>query len=72
MIDVKIYNGTISDFMEIVHDLRDQGLVQGKDFDFEYVPSKWDSTGFSVLEDKHVKFMFYTEKYAPFFILKYT
>lgn len=60
----------INEIMEIVHALRKIGLVQGKEFDFKYVPATWDN--FSKAADKHVVFTFYNEKWATWFILKYS
>jgi hypothetical protein len=55
--------------MDIVQDLRKQGLVQGTDFDFAYNPPKWN--GFTQAQEKFTVFNFYVEKYATLFALKY-
>jgi hypothetical protein len=60
-----------NEVMDIVKELREQGLRQGKDFDFAYYPSQYDDTGFNLLEETHAKFTFHTEKYATMFTLKY-
>jgi hypothetical protein len=60
-----------NEVMDIVRELREQGLRQGKDFDFAYYPSQYDDTGFDLLEETHTKFTFHTEKYATMFTLKY-
>jgi len=53
--------------IEIVRDLRQQGLMQGKDFDFKFV-----SSAENTIEKGHAIFTFYNEKYATFFALKYS
>jgi hypothetical protein len=60
-----------NEVMDIVRELREQGLRQGKDFDFAYYPSQYDDTGFDLLEETHTKFTFHNEKYATMFTLKY-
>lgn len=55
--------------MEIVKELRSQGLVQGKDFDFAYHQAKWDHMIGEI--PKKVIFSFYENKWATWFILKY-
>ena len=56
--------------MDIVRDLRAQGLVQGTDFDFAFHQSKWDEMIGEI--PKHTIFTFYKDKNATWFILKYT
>lgn len=60
-----------NEIMEIVRELRSQGLVQGRDFDFAYQPSKYDSFSY-VGEPRLTIFTFYTEKYSTLFALKYS
>ena len=55
--------------MDIVRDLRAQGLVQSVHFDFAFYQSKWDDAIGEI--PKQVVFTFYEEKYATFFTLKY-
>lgn len=72
MIDVKLKNLDPNTIMQIVKELREQKLVQGKDFDFEYHQTKWDPvTGHGPIQEKHVIFKFYKDKLATWFILKY-
>ena len=52
--------------MEIVRELRQQGMVQGTDFEFTYVRS----TEYNM--PKHAIFAFHKDKYATFFALKYS
>lgn len=56
--EIKLESRPAADVLEIVRELRRQGLVQGNDFDFKY--------------DHTVSmFYFYQEKYATWFALKY-
>jgi hypothetical protein len=57
--------------MELVRELRSAGLVQGRDFDFEYRPYRYDN--FSGNNDvASTVFSFYTEKYGTFYTLKWS
>jgi hypothetical protein len=72
MIKVKVYNRNPSEVMEIVRDLRANGLVQGKDFDFAYHQNEYSDGGWELIEPEHTVFMFHTEKYATLFAIKYS
>ena len=65
---VEIPDKSASEVMDIVRELRGQGLVQGKDFDFSYHPGKWED--FNPVPPK-VVFTFHTEKYATLFALRW-
>lgn len=69
MIAVSLKNIDMNRTIEIVHELKDSGLVQGVDFDFSYHLSEYD--GWEEVVARHSKFMFYTEKYAVWFMLKW-
>ena len=69
MINVKLPKISPSRAMDIVRELRESGLVQGKDFDFAYYQGRWDEMIGEVPAE--TVFHFYTEKYATFFALKY-
>lgn len=69
MIEVSIYDKSANDVMDIVRELRKQGLVQGTDFDFAYNQGRWDEMTGEV--PKQTIFKFHTEKYATLFVLKY-
>ena len=71
MIEVKIPDRDPNQIMEIVRELREQGLMQGKDFDFSYNPEKWDEISGHFINHRHTVFKFHVEKHATFFILKY-
>jgi hypothetical protein len=58
------------EIMEIVRELRSQGLTQTKDFDFAFNQSRWDEMIGEI--PKQTIFTFYTEKYATLFALKYS
>jgi len=72
VIQVRVDNVDPNQTMEIVRELRAQGLVQGTDFDFAYYQAcqnydgEWDS------KTKHAVFKFHTEKYATLFAIKYS
>ena len=58
--------------MEIVQEIKQQGMIQGKDFDFSYHPSKYHADHDIYTTTAIANFIFYTEKYATFFVLKYS
>ena len=68
---VSIENINANDTMNIVKDLREQGYIQGVDFDFAYRPEFYDNFSGEPLQKKHAEFIFYVEKYATLFLLKY-
>lgn len=70
MIKVRV-NKDVNEVMAIVHDLRQQGMKQGTDFDFAYYQTVYDSISCHLVESKHAVFMFHTEKYATLFTLKW-
>jgi hypothetical protein len=55
--------------MDIVRELRQQGMVQGQDFDFAYHQRKWDEIVGEI--PKHTDFVFYNDQLATWFQLKY-
>lgn len=57
--------------LEIVKDLRSNGLCQGKDFDFAYKPPIWDNFNGDVVYNRSTVFTFYTDELASWFALKY-
>jgi hypothetical protein len=69
MVNIKILYKTPNEIMDIVREIREYGLVQGKDFDFAYNQSRWDEMIGEI--PTHTVFTFYTEKYASFVALKY-
>lgn len=71
MIEVKVNDLSPNDAIEIVRELRSNGLEQGKDFDFEYHNAQWDNFSHDPVVNKHTIFTFYAERYATLFALKY-
>jgi hypothetical protein len=69
-LEVAVFHKSADDTMRIVKELRQQGLVQGKDFDFAFNQSRWDDMIGEI--PKQTIFTFYTEKYATLFALKYS
>ena len=75
MIPVRVDNIDPNQTMEIVRELRAQGLVQGKDFDFAFhqrVSDFWTNGGAEAPEPNHAIFSFHTEKYATLFAIKHS
>ena len=70
MTDFKIYR-SLDKVLDIVYSLRKEGLQQGVDFDFTWIPE--NNYGFYHEEayKKHVIFTFYDEEQAMMFALKY-
>jgi hypothetical protein len=71
MITVEVLDLKPDEIMPIVRALRDDGLVQGRDFDFAYSHAKYDSDGWEAVHNRRTTFTFYTEEYATMFTLKY-
>jgi len=69
-LEVTVFHKSADDTMRIVMELRQQGLVQGKDFDFAFNQSRWDDMIGEI--PKQTIFTFYTERYATLFALKYS
>lgn len=67
---VTVFHKNANETMDIVHELRAQGLIQGQDFDFAFNQSRWDDMIGEI--PKQTIFTFYTEKHATFFALKYS
>jgi len=67
---ISILDKNANEIMDMVKELRSQGLVQGKDFDFSYYPPEYDFMN-GHTDSKYTKFTFYSEKYATLFALKY-
>lgn len=67
-----MFDWSASKTLDIVNELRNSGLKQGTDFDFEYHPPVNSFTGYSEAEvGKHAVFNFYKESLATWFDLKY-
>jgi len=71
MIEVKVLDKMPNDVIELVRELRNNGYVQGKDFDFEYRPPKYDDWAMDAEYNRTTIFMFHTEELATWFSLRY-
>ena len=69
---VVISNLDPNQVMDIVRELRQQGMTQGKDFDFAYYKAEWDNFSGDAVTPQHTKFMFYNDQLATWFQLKYS
>lgn len=70
--DVKLFDITAARTSEIVADLKKMGLVVHEDFEFAYVPPKWDDFSYEGVDRKHTRFTFRDPKNATMFSLKYS
>jgi hypothetical protein len=59
-----------NEVMDIVREIRAQGLVQGKDFDFAYHPAEEDWMN-GTHTARFTRFTFYNEKWGTWFSLKW-
>lgn len=57
--------------MELVRELKKQGLIQHVDFDFSYFKATYDGFSHDHSESK-AAFTFYQEQHSTFFALKYS
>lgn len=71
-IDITILHKSANDTMDIVRELRAQGLIQGHDFDFAFSQAKYNNDGWEAVTPRQAVFTFYSEKYATLFALKYS
>ena len=71
MTKITLYDINASRAIEIVKELRTAGLVQGVDFEFRYHPTEDNNFSYEDTIRKHTVFLFYTEKYATLYALKY-
>ena len=69
---VKLLHKRVNEIMEIVQQLRAEGYVQGKDFDFAFYREAWDSVNNEAVMPRHTVFTFYSEKYATLFALRWS
>jgi hypothetical protein len=68
MTEIKI-DRKLDKIIEIVYNLRKDGLEQGVDFDFAYHQSKWDEMIGEI--PTQTIFTFYNDEQAMMFALKY-
>lgn len=72
MIKVTIQGKDPTAIMEIVREMREQGFIQGRDFDFNYHPPSYNNDGWSAVTPKYTVFTFYEDKLATMFALKWS
>ncbi len=70
MIVIIVPNLDSNEISQLVRELKSQGYVVGKDFDFAYSPGKYD---YDTRENipRQTKFTFYNEAMSSYFSLKY-
>lgn len=61
---------SVGEVLDILHEIKAEGYVQGKDFDFAYYQSRWDEMIGEI--PTMTDFTFYTEELSLIFALKYT
>ena len=71
MKEIRLNGATAQETLDIVKQLRDQGLVQDVDFNFAFHQVKYDPITCQAMENKHSIFTFYQDKYATLFALRY-
>lgn len=63
--------GDVNEIMDKVKELRSSNLRQGIDFDFKFHPTRWDNFSYEPAVDRHAEFIFYNEKAAVLYALKW-
>ena len=71
MIEVKLIDKMPNEILDIVRELRNNGYIQGKDFDFEYHPPKYTDLTPDPEYNRHTIFTFYKEELSTWFSLRY-
>lgn len=69
-INVTVPNSHTGQLIDMVRELKNQGLEQGRDFDFRFMPAVYDFAN-NHSEPRHAVFIFYEEKWATWFSLKW-
>lgn len=70
MITIVVKEKTPNEIVDIVRELKKEGLTTGKDFDFAFHQRRWDPMIGDV--KGFTDFIFYNEKLATWFVLKWT
>jgi hypothetical protein len=60
-----------TEIVDIVREMRENGMVQGKDFDFRYNQAKYKDWSGDTADPEHTVFTFYTEACATWFVLRW-
>jgi len=71
MIEVKLLHKQPNEVVEIVRELRRMGWQQGADFDYIFYPARYNNDGHEAVAPRQTKFLFYNEKYATIFVIKF-
>ncbi len=71
MIEVKLVDSMPNEVMDIVRQLRQQGYVQGTDFDWEYHKPEYNDWSGDAVYNRYTMFTFYKEELATWFSLRY-
>jgi len=71
MIEIKLFHKQPTEVMEMVREMRKMGWWQGVDFDFTYYPARYNNDGHEAVAPRQTNFLFYNEKYATIFTLKF-
>ena len=67
--NITLLDKSANEILDLVRELRAQGSVQGKDFDFAFTQGGWNEMTGDY--PNSTVFTFYTDKYATLFALKY-
>ena len=69
-VEIIVSNKSVNAVLDLVYELRDTGLVSGKDFDFAYSPSNYGVDG--SYTPQGVKFTFYDNEQGMIYSLKWS
>lgn len=71
MKEITAHGWHASKSIAIVEELKQNGYVLGKDFDWEYHKPKHDDITYQLLYNRHTVFRFYKDELATWFSLRY-
>ena len=57
--------------MEIGHELRQMGYIQGVDFDYAYYKSEYDNFSYDPIQERRAVFTFSNDNNASYFMLRW-
>ena len=70
--EITILERNASQIIDIVLEMRKQGYVQGRDFDFAYNPPRYDNFSYDPVMQGCTIFTFYEDALASWFAIKYS
>ena len=70
--EVVLKHRSPTEIIDIVYEMRELGMVQGKDFDFRYNQATYMDWSGDAVDPEHTVFIFYNESLASWFTLKWT